>query len=164
MPSIFTRKALQACIVCAWSSLAAASAFTNHAGHAVSGRLTALTNGTALINGRAYPLSIFPASEQARMRELLRVPLALPPALESRRLALRERLLRNEALLKAGAKTPEDAAAQRARLETAWHRTMESADVDETTRAYWLEELAAPDAGDGGVPAGKGRGAFKVAD
>ena len=141
VPSIFTKKALRACIVCAWSSLAAASAFTNHAGHAVSGRLTALTNGTALINGRAYPLSIFPASEQARMRELLRVPLALPPALESRRLALRERLLRNEALLKAGAKTPEDAAAQRARLETAWRRTMESADVDETTRAYWLDRL-----------------------
>ena len=139
MPFIFTRKALQACIVCAWSSLAAASAFTNHAGHAVSGRLTALTNGTALINGRAYPLSIFPASEQARMRELLRVPLALPPALESRRLALRERLLRNEALLKAGAKTPEDAAAQRARLENAWRRPKESADGHETTSAYWLD-------------------------
>ena len=141
MPSIFTRKALQACIVCAWSSLAAASAFTNHAGHVVSGRLTALTNGTALINGRAYPLSIFPESEQARMRELLRVPLALSPALESRRLALRERLLRNEALLKAGAKTPEAAAAQRARLATAWRRAMESADVDAATRAYWLDRL-----------------------
>ena len=141
MPSISTRKALQACIVCVWSSLACASAFTNHAGHAVSGRLTALTNGVAVIGGRGYPLSIFPDSEQARMRELLRVPLALPPALESRRLALRERLLRNEALLKAGAKTPEDAAAQRARLETAWRRTMESADVDETTRAYWLDRL-----------------------
>lgn len=141
MPSIFTRKALQACIVCAWSSVAAASSFTNHAGHAVSGRLTALTNGVAVIGGRSYPLSVFPDAEQARMRELLRVPLALPPALESRRLALRERLLRNEALLKAGAKTPEDAAAQRARLETAWRRTMESADVDETTRAYWLDRL-----------------------
>ena len=164
MPSISTRKALQACIVCVWSSVAAASAFTNHAGHVVSGRLTALTNGVALIGGRSYPLSIFPDSEQARMRELLRVPLALPPALESRRLALRERLLRNEALLKAGAKTPEDAAAQRARLETAWRRTMESADVDETTRAYWLEELAAPDAGDGGVPAGEGRVARGAVD
>ena len=141
MPSISTRKALQAFIVCVWSSVAAASAFTNHAGHVVSGRLTALTNGVALIGGRSYPLSIFPDAEQARMRELLRVPLALPPALESRRLALRERLLRNEALLRAGAKTPEDAAAQRARLETAWRRAMESADVDEATRAYWLDRL-----------------------
>ena len=141
MPSISTRKALQACIVCVWSSLACASAFTNHAGHAVSGRLTALTNGVAVIGGRAYPLSIFPDSEQARMRELLRVPLALPPALESRRLALRERLLRNEALLKAGVKTPEAAAAQRERLEIAWRRALESAKLDEATRAYWLDRL-----------------------
>ena len=144
MPSIFTRKALQACIVCAWSSLAAASAFTNHAGHVVSGRLTALTNGTALINGRAYPLSIFPESEQARMRELLRVPLALSPALESRRLALRERLLRNEALLKAGAKTPDAAAAQRANLEATWRRSLKLAQIDEATRAYWLVRLMEP--------------------
>ena len=151
MPSISTRKALQACIVCAWSSLAcgafgeralpgaSASAFTNHAGHAVSGRLSALTNGVAVIGGRGYPLSVFPGSEQARMRELLRVPLALPPALESRRRALRERLLRSEALLKAGAKTPETAAAQRERLEVAWRRALEFAEVDAATRAYWLD-------------------------
>ena len=130
----------------------------------MSGRLTALTNGVAVIGGRGYPLSIFPDSEQARMRELLRVPLALPPALESRRIALRERLLRNEALLKAGAKTPETAAAQRERLEIAWRRALESAKLDEATRAYWLEKLAAPDAGDGDVPAGKGRGAREVSD
>ena len=142
MPSISTRKALQACIVCVWSSVAAASAFTNHAGHVVSGRLTALTNGVALIGGRSYPLSIFPESEQARMRELLRAPLALPPALESRRLALRERLLRNEALLKAGAKTPDAAAAQRARLEAAWRRSLEDANLDDATRTYWLSRLS----------------------
>ena len=76
------------------------------------------------------------------MRELLRVPLALPPALEARRLALRERLLRNEALLKAGAKTPEAAAAQRANLEFAWRRTMETSTVDAATRAYWLGRLS----------------------
>ena len=139
MPSISTRKALQACIVCVWSSAAAASAFTNHAGHAVSGHLSALTNGVAVIGGRAYPLSVFPDPEQARMRELLRVPLALPPALASRRRALRERLLRNEALLKAGAKTPEDAAVQRERLEVAWRRALESAGVDEATRASWFD-------------------------
>ena len=141
MPSISTRKALQACIVCVWSSVAAASAFTNHAGHVVSGRLTALTNGVALIGGRSYPLSIFPDAEQARMRELLRVPLALPPALESRRLAFRERLLRNEALLAAGAKTPESAAAQRKRLETAWRRSLEDSNVDAATRDYWNARL-----------------------
>ena len=141
MPSIFTRKALQACIVCVWSSVAAASAFTNHAGHVVSGPLTALTNGVALIGGRSYPLSIFPDAEQARMRELLRVPLALPPALESRRLAFRERLLRNEALLAAGAKTPESAAAQRKRLETAWRRSLEDSNVDAATRDYWNARL-----------------------
>ena len=141
MSSISTRKALQACIVCVWSSVAAASAFTNHAGHVVIGRLTALTNGVALIGGRSYPLSIFPDAEQARMRELLRVPLALPPALESRRLALRERLLRNEALLKAGAKTPDAAAAQRANLEATWRRTLETSNIDVVTRGYWLAHL-----------------------
>ena len=75
------------------------------------------------------------------MRELLRVPLALPPALESRRLALRERLLRNEALLKAGAKTPDAAAAQRANLEATWRRSLKLARIDEATRAYWLVRL-----------------------
>ena len=123
------------------STRATPAAFTNHAGHAVNGHLTALTNGAAVIGGRTYPLSIFPDSEQARMRELLRVPLALPPALESRRLALRERVLRNEALLKAGAKTPEVAAAQRARLEAAWRRTLETSTVDFATRDYWLVHL-----------------------
>ena len=141
MSSISTRKALQACIACVWSSVAAASSFTNHAGHVVSGRLTALTNGVAVIGGRSYPLSVFPDVEQARMRELLRVPLALPPALESRRLAFRERLLRNEALLAAGAKTPESAAAQRKRLETAWRRSLEDSNVDAATRDYWNARL-----------------------
>ena len=107
----------------------------------MSGRLTALTNGVAVIDGRSYPLSVFPEAEQARMRELLQIPLALPPALEARRLALRERLLRNEALLKAGAKTPEAAAAQRARLETVWRRALETSGVDAATRDYWKEHL-----------------------
>ncbi len=127
-----------------------ASAFTNHAGHAVSGRLTALTNGVAVIGGRSYPLSVFPEPEQARMRELLRVPLALPPALESRRLALRERLLRNEALLKAGVKTPDAAAVQRERLETAWRKTLEQAPIDAATRARWSD---LKEGGAGAVPA-----------
>ena len=98
----------------------------------MSGRLTALTNGVAVIDGRSYPLSVFPDVEQARMRELL---------LESRRLALRERLLRNEALLKAGAKTPDAAAAQRANLEATWRRSLKLAQIDEATRAYWLVRL-----------------------
>ena len=33
------------------------------------------------------------------------------------------------------------AAFQRARLEAAWRQAMESAEVDGTTRAYWLERL-----------------------
>ena len=80
------------------------------------GRLTAVSNSVAVIGGRAYPLSIFPESEQARMRELLQVPSDLPPALAKRRRALRERHLRNEALLKAGAKTSEAADLLRADL------------------------------------------------
>ena len=141
MPSISTRKVLQVCIVCAWSSIAWGDSFTNHAGHAVSGRLTAVSNNVAVIGGRSYPLSIFPESEQARMRELLQVPLDLPPALASRRIALRERILRNEALLKAGAKTPESAATQRAKLEAAWCHALDSAALDPATRSHWLAHL-----------------------
>ena len=115
--------------------------FTNHAGHVVSGRLTALTNGIAVIGGRSYPLSVFPEAERARMRKLLQVPLDLPPALASRRIALRERALRNEALLKAGAKTPEAAAAQRAKLEAAWRHALDSSGMDDATRSYWFAHL-----------------------
>ena len=141
MSSISTRKVLQACIVCAWSSIAWGDSFTNHAGHAVIGRLTAVSNNVAVIGGRAYPLSIFPDTEQARMRDLLQVPSDLPPALAKRRRALRERYLRNEALLKAGAKTPEAAARQRADLESAWRHALGKADIDRATRAYWLAHL-----------------------
>ena len=160
MQSTFTKKALLACIACGLSSAvcggagrpalpdadsggtrSCVSAFTNHAGHVVSGQLTALTNGTAVINGRAYPLSIFPDSEQARMRALLRVPQKLPPGLEERRCSLRERMLRSEALVKAGVKTPEDAVAQRERLEAVWRRTLETSSLDPVTRAHWLGRL-----------------------
>ena len=105
------------------------------------GRLTAVSNSVAVIGGRAYPLSIFPESEQARMRDLLQVPSELPPALAKRRRALRERYLRNEALLKAGAKTSEAAARQRADLESAWRHALNKADIDRATRAYWLSHL-----------------------
>ena len=142
MSSISTKKALQVCIVCAWSSIAWGDSFTNHAGHAVVRRLTAISNSVAVIGGRAYPLAIFPDSEQARMRDLLQVPNELPPALAMRRRALRERYLRNEALLKAGAKSPEAAARLREDLEAAWRHALGKADVDRATRAYWLSHLA----------------------
>ena len=141
MSSISTRKALQACIVCVWSSVAWGDSFTNHAGHAVVGRLTAVSNNVAVIDGRVYPLSIFSDSEQARMRDLLQVPSDLPPALVKRRRALRERYLRNEALLKAGAKTSEAAARQRADLKSAWRHALGKADIDRATRDYWLSRL-----------------------
>ena len=150
MSSIFTRKALQACIVCAWSSIACGAfgeralpcaAFTNHAGHVVVGRLTAISNNVAVISGRVYPLAIFPDAEQARMRDLLQVPSDLPPALAKRRRALRERYLRNEALLKAGAKTSEAADRLRADLESAWRHALGKADIDRATRDYWLSRL-----------------------
>ena len=139
MQSISTRKALQACIVCVLSSAAVASSFTNHAGHVVSGRLVALTNGVAVIAGRAYPLSAFPVSEQDRMRALLQVPHELPPQLANLRRSIRERCLRSEALLKAGAKSPESA--ERAQHESAWFRALDSASMDSASRAYWKAHL-----------------------
>ena len=123
------------------STLNSQPSFTNHAGHAVVGRLTAVSNNVAVIGGRAYPLAIFPDSEQARMRDLLQVPSDLPPALAKRRRALRERYLRNEALLKAGAKTAEAADRLRADLESAWRHALGKADIDRATRDYWLLHL-----------------------
>ena len=43
---------------------------TNHAGHVVSGELTAVTNGTFTVGGRILPLKILPAAEQRRLKVL----------------------------------------------------------------------------------------------
>ena len=43
---------------------------TNHAGHVVSGELTAVTNGNFTISGRPLPLKVLPASEQKRLKVL----------------------------------------------------------------------------------------------
>ena len=145
MQSISTRKARAAFIVCALSSFAWGDAFTNHAGHAVSGRLSSITNGMAVISGRKYPLSVFPGHEQARMRALLDVPGDLPPSLNSLRRSLRERMLRAEALAEAGASDGSDAGTQRAKLQSIWARAL---DADSTlttaTRRYWLHRLMGP--------------------
>jgi hypothetical protein len=145
---IFTRKVLQACIVCVLSSAAGgaapgevAEAYTNHAGHAVCGRLTAITNGYAVIESRRYPLSIFPAAEQERMRSALGAPAELPAALVASRRSLRERWLRNEALLSSGAKSADDAEKTRRRLRAAWRRMLDDANLDPATRAFWLPRI-----------------------
>ena len=43
---------------------------TNHAGHVLSGELTAVTNGTFTVAGRTLPLKILPAAEQRRLKVL----------------------------------------------------------------------------------------------
>ena len=43
---------------------------TNHAGHVLSGELTAVTNGTFTIGRRTLPLKVLPAAEQRRIRAL----------------------------------------------------------------------------------------------
>ena len=43
---------------------------TNHAGHVVSGELTAVTNGTFTVSGRTMPLTILPPAEQRRLKVL----------------------------------------------------------------------------------------------
>lgn len=99
MRSIFTRKAKAAFIACAWSSAALAHSFTNHAGHVVSGALTSVSNGVAVISGRAYPLTVFPASEQARMRAVLGIP-ATPAPREKAAARFREEMEKRRAALK----------------------------------------------------------------
>lgn len=99
MRSIFTRKAKAAFIACAWSSAALAHSFTNHAGHVVSGALASVSNGVAVISGRAYPLTVFPASEQARMRAVLGIP-ATPAPREKAAARFREEMEKRRAALK----------------------------------------------------------------
>ena len=141
MRYISTRKALPAFIACVLSSAAFGEAYTNHAGHAVSGNLTAITNRMAVISGRSYPLSAFPDAEQARMRQVLAVPLPLPPALEANRRSLRNRLLRSEALCNAGAKSRADADRRRAEIEAAWAGALSNAGLDAATREHWRARL-----------------------
>ena len=142
---IFTRKALPAFIACVLSSAAAGGSFTNHVGHSVSGQLTSITNGVAVIGSRIYPLSVFPESEQARMRELLAIPAPLPQSLAALRRALRERALRADALAAAGAKGEADVAAGRAKFESAWARALNAdSTLAPATRAYWLPRLMDP--------------------
>jgi hypothetical protein len=132
VPSIFTKRVLAACIVCALSNPAFAlsrpcsGVFTNHAGHAVSGVLSSVSNGYVVIGKRRYPLSVFPERERTRMHELLNVARPLPPELLLRFKSLRTRYLRNEALLESGAKSMEDAESQRRRLESAWRKAVEN--------------------------------------
>ena len=134
MQYIFTRKALPAFIACVLSSAAAGGSFTNHVGRSVSGQLTSITNGVAVIGSRSYPLSIFPEAEQVRMRSLLALPPPLPPDLVALRRSLDERFRRNEALLKAGAKTEAQAAAQRAKLEAVWQRALRASREEQQSR------------------------------
>lgn len=134
MRCIFTRKALPAFIACVLSSAAFGGSFTNHVGRSVSGQLTSITNGVAVIGSRSYPLSIFPESEQVRMRSLLELPPPLPPDLVALRRSLDERFRRNEALLKAGAKTEAQAAAQRAKLEAVWKRALRASREEQQSR------------------------------
>ena len=134
MQYIFTRKALPAFIACVLNSAAAAGSFTNHVGRSVSGQLTSITNGVAVIGSRSYPLSIFPEAEQVRMRSLLALPPPLPPDLVALRRSLDERFRRNEALLKAGAKTEAQAAAQRAKLEAVWQRALRASREEQQSR------------------------------
>jgi len=43
---------------------------TNHAGRVVTGEFGGVTNGTFVVAGRAYPLSILPKAEQLRVKKL----------------------------------------------------------------------------------------------
>ena len=140
-----TRKARAACIVCALSSALCGESFTNHAGRAVSGRLTALSNGVAVIAGRTYPLSAFPERERARMRGILAVPEPLPPSLAALRKSLRERALRVAALESAGAKEKTSAAAAREKLQSIWTHALEGdTTISPATREHWRVRLMSP--------------------
>ena len=142
MQCISTKRALLAFIACALSSATAGGSFTNHVGHAVSGELTAMTNGVVVIGSRSYPLSIFPEAEQTRMRALLALPAPLPPKLVALRRSLNERAKRADALFAAGAMTEDESIAKRAKLESIWARALDADDtLSQDTRKYWRSRL-----------------------
>ena len=67
----------------------------------------------------------------------------LPCKLAAMRLRLRERYLRNEALLKAGAKTEDDADAQRNRLINFWRHALDAdSSLTPAVRDYWSSHLS----------------------
>ena len=79
------------------------------------------------------------------MRELLKVPDALPPSLDSLRRSLRERMLRAVALAEVGAKDSSAVAAQRAKLQSTWARALQAdKTISSATRAHWLPRLMDP--------------------
>jgi len=43
---------------------------TNHAGRVVTGKFGGVTNGTFVVSGKAYPLSILPRDEQKRLKAM----------------------------------------------------------------------------------------------
>jgi len=45
-------------------------AVTNHAGRVVTGAFGGVTNGTFVVAGKAYPLSILPKDEQKRLKAM----------------------------------------------------------------------------------------------
>ena len=62
-----------AVVLCLVSSVLASFgtvSVTNHAGHVLSGELTAVTNGTFTIGRRTLPLGALPAAEQRRLKAL----------------------------------------------------------------------------------------------
>jgi len=66
------RMAVGLCLLCtvAYPLLASTVSVTNHAGRVVSGEFGGVTNGTFVVGGRAYPLSILPKGEVFRVKKL----------------------------------------------------------------------------------------------
>lgn len=136
-------------IVCIWSSAAAAepaaapssAAYTNVAGRVICAVPESLSNGVVRLSGRSYPLSIFPASEQVRLRLALGVPV-LPSELVSRRDLYRDLLVRIAALEGAGEQDAGKGAAHRAAIFAAWKRALEACPaLSPAERDYWSTRL-----------------------
>jgi len=72
---------------------------TNHAGRVVTGEFGGVTNGTFVVSGKAYPLSILPKAEQLRLKKLagLDVRTAKEKRLDHARDMLLERIRIREA-------------------------------------------------------------------
>ena len=86
---------------------------TNHAGHVVSGELTAVTNGTFTVAGRTMPLRVLPAAEQRRLKVLAGQDVRTAKECQRAKL-LDYELRRIDVRLQAGEITEAEAAALRA--------------------------------------------------
>ena len=124
---------------------AVVSAWTNTAGRVITaepvriaGDRVEMARGTVT---NSYPMGVFMAAEQKRIRRALG-EYELPRKAAEVRTVLAAQLARAEARAKAGRMTPEALAEKRKALAGAWAHELEKHGLKEEEREYWKGRLS----------------------